>query len=84
MAAGRLSPGSKGGYGDRRSRWIELDILEQPVGFRGQTFDVVVAQGLFEYAGTFMKVSQARLTFNVPVISPVLAVDHFYVCAPLA
>jgi hypothetical protein len=28
-----------------------------------------------------MKVSQARLTVNIPLISPVLAVDYLYVCA---
>ena len=32
---------------------IEMDIIEEPVSFRGQTFDVIVAQGLFEYAGEF-------------------------------
>ncbi len=36
---------------------IEMDIIEEPLGFRGQTFDVIVAQGLFEYAGEF----QAKL-----------------------
>ena len=30
-----------------------MDIIEEPVSFRGQTFDVIVAQGLFEYAGEF-------------------------------
>ena len=29
-----------------------------------------------------MKVSQARLTLSVPVISPTLAVDYLYVCTP--
>ncbi len=29
----------------------------------------------------FMKVSQARLAPSIPLISPVLAVDYFYVCA---
>ena len=135
---------------------IEMDVISEPVSFRGQTFDVVVAQGLFEYVGkfqaklfaeiagllneggtfvltyqnfdhrkreiygpysnvqrpgdfrrelsrfftiersypgshnwnhsqpgrTFMKVSQARLTLSVPVISPILAVDYLYVCTP--
>jgi hypothetical protein len=32
---------------------IEMDILEEPVSFRGKKFDVVEAQGLFEYAGEF-------------------------------
>ena len=135
---------------------IEMDIIEEPVGFRGRKFDVVAAQGLFEYVGkfqsekfaeiagllndggtfiltyqnfahrdreiywpysnvqlpgdfrrdlsrffriersfpgshnwnhsqpgrAFMKVSQARLRLSIPVISPILAVDYFYVCSP--
>ena len=74
---------------------LEADIIEEPVGFGGKTFDVVVAQGLFEYersypgshnwnqsqpGRTVMKVSQARLAVNVPVVSPILAVDYLYVC----
>jgi SAM-dependent methyltransferase len=133
---------------------LEADIIEEPVGFGGKTFDVIVAQGLFEYVGkfqsrmfaeiagllndggtfiltyqnfghrkreiywpysnvqrpgefrrelsrffriersypgshnwnhsqpgrTFMQVSQARLALNVPVVSPILAVDYLYVC----
>jgi SAM-dependent methyltransferase len=135
---------------------IEMDIIEEPVSFRGTKFDVVVAQGLFEYTGTFqsqkfaeiagllndggtfiltyqnfshwkrdiywpysnvqlpgdfrndlsrfftiersfpgshnwnhsqpgrrsMTVSQARLNLGIPVISPILAVDYFYICSP--
>jgi SAM-dependent methyltransferase len=30
---------------------IETDFLEQPIGFAGRTFDLVVAQGVFEYVG---------------------------------
>jgi SAM-dependent methyltransferase len=30
---------------------IELDITENPIGFKGKTFDIIVAQGLFEYLG---------------------------------
>lgn len=30
-----------------------------------------------------MKVSQAYLNVNIPVISPILAVDYLYVCSPL-
>jgi cyclopropane fatty-acyl-phospholipid synthase-like methyltransferase len=134
---------------------IEMDILEEPVSFRGKKFDVVVAQGLFEYAGEFqsqkfaeiasllhddgkfiltyqnfahrkreiywpysnvrlpgdfredlsrffkiersfpgshnwnhsqpgrrfMRASQAHLNFNVPVLSPILAVDYLYICS---
>jgi cyclopropane fatty-acyl-phospholipid synthase-like methyltransferase len=135
---------------------IEMDIIEEPISFCGRKFDVVVAQGLFEYVGKFqsqkfaeiagllnddgkfiltyqnfahrereiywpysnvqrpddfrrnlgrffeiersfpgshnwnhsqpgrkfMKVSQAHLNLNIPVISPILAVDYFYICSP--
>lgn len=30
---------------------LEGDFLESPIGFRGQMFDLVIAQGFFEYAG---------------------------------
>jgi SAM-dependent methyltransferase len=30
---------------------MELDILKRPITFGGRTFDIVVAQGLFEYLG---------------------------------
>jgi len=136
---------------------LEVDILEQPIGFRDMMFDFVVAQGMFEYVGeyqsekfaeivkvlkdggkfvltyqnfghrhkeiywpysnvqqpadfrtdlsrffkiersfpvshnwhhsqpnrAFMKMSQAHLNINVPVISPLLAVDYLYICSPL-
>jgi predicted TPR repeat methyltransferase len=32
---------------------IEMDIIEEPVSFRGKKFDVVVAQGMFKYVGKF-------------------------------
>jgi SAM-dependent methyltransferase len=32
---------------------------------------------------TLMKVSQKHLNINIPVISPILAVDYLYVCSPL-
>jgi len=30
---------------------IEADFAEQPIAFRGMTFDIIVAQGVFEYMG---------------------------------
>ena len=30
---------------------IEADIVEQPISFRGKRFDLVIAQGIFEYVG---------------------------------
>lgn len=30
---------------------LEIDILEDPIGFNGKKFDIVVAQGVFEYMG---------------------------------
>jgi SAM-dependent methyltransferase len=136
---------------------LEIDILQEPIGFRDMKFDFVVAQGLFEYIGEyqsqkfaeiaavlkddgkfvltyqnfdhrqrqiywpysnvqrsadfrrelsrFFKIerrfagahnwnhsqprrrlinwSQKNLNIYVPVISPRLAVDYFYVCSPL-
>lgn len=32
---------------------IEADTLESPIEFRGMSFDIVVAQGFFEYMGRF-------------------------------
>jgi cyclopropane fatty-acyl-phospholipid synthase-like methyltransferase len=32
---------------------IESDFLASPIGFDGQQFDIVVAQGVFEYMGEF-------------------------------
>jgi SAM-dependent methyltransferase len=135
---------------------LEVDILETPIDFRGMRFDIVVAQGMFEYVGEYqsqkfaeiskmlkndgkfvltyqnfdhrqreiywpysnvqrpadfradlgrffkiersfpvshnwnhsqprralMKASQLLLNFNIPVISPILAVDYLYVCSP--
>lgn len=137
---------------------LEMDILADPIRFSDLTFDVIVAQGLFEYVGqlqsqklgeiaallkpdgtfivtytnfahrntsyyyafsnvqrpeefradlrrhfeikrhyagshnwnhgqpnkSFMRLAQARLNVDIPVISPILAVDYFYVCVPLS
>jgi SAM-dependent methyltransferase len=30
---------------------IEADIVESPIGFHGKRFDIVIAQGIFEYVG---------------------------------
>jgi SAM-dependent methyltransferase len=136
---------------------LEVDILEASIDFHGMKFDLVVAQGMFEYVGEYqsqkfaevskvlkddgkfvltyqnfdhrqreiywpysnvqrpadfraelgrffriersfpvshnwnhsqprralMKMAQAYLDVNVPVISPILAVDYLYVCSPL-
>lgn len=135
---------------------IEMDIVEQPISFGGKKFDVVVAQGMFEYVGDFqaqkfaeiadllndggkfiltyenfahrmrqiywaynnvqlpddfrkslsrffrversfpvshnwnhgmpqrnlIKMPQAYFNLNIPVISPVLAVEYLYICSP--
>jgi SAM-dependent methyltransferase len=136
---------------------LEADILAAPIDFRGMKFDLVVAQGMFEYVGEYqsqkfaeiskvlkddgkfvltyqnfdhrqreiywpysnvqqpadfrkdlarffkiersfpvshnwnhsqprralLKASQLHLNVNIPVISPILAVDYLYVCSPL-
>jgi SAM-dependent methyltransferase len=134
---------------------IEMDIVEEPISFHGMKFDLVVAQGMFEYVGKFqvqkfaeiagllkeggkfivtyqnfahrnretywaynnvqppaafrkdlslrftiersfpvshnwnhgvprrnlIKAPQAYLNLNIPVISPILAVDYLYLCS---
>jgi SAM-dependent methyltransferase len=136
---------------------LEVDILQNPIGYGDMRFDLVVAQGMFEYVGelqsekfaeiaavlkdggkfiltyqnfdhrsreiywpysnvqrpadfrkdlarffkterrfvgvhnwnhthprrTLVQAPQARLNIYVPVISPKLAVDYFYICSPL-
>jgi SAM-dependent methyltransferase len=135
---------------------LEMDIIEEPISFHGMRFDLVVAQGMFEYVGTLqvqkfaeiaallkdggkfivtyqnfdhrdretywaynnvqrpgdfrkdlnrffkidrsfpvshnwnhgvprrtlIKAPQAYLNLNIPVISPILAVDYLYICSP--
>ena len=34
---------------------IEADLLKSPIEFMGKTFDIVVAQGVFEYMGEFQE-----------------------------
>lgn len=34
---------------------VEGDFVKAPISFHGQMFDIVVAQGFFEYAGTFQE-----------------------------
>jgi predicted TPR repeat methyltransferase len=133
---------------------IQADLLEEPIRFGGERFDVVLAQGFFEYAGkfqdqkfaeikrllkehgvfivsyvnfghwlrfvyspynnvqsiksfrrslarnfsvemyyptshnwnhsepsrNFMKASQMNLKVNIPFVSPMLAVEYFFIC----
>jgi SAM-dependent methyltransferase len=135
---------------------LEGDFLESPIGFGGQTFDLVIAQGFFEYAGKFqeqkfseiaailngggkfivtyvnfghrdreiywpysnvqpladfrqgllarfdidqsfptshnwthaeprrrlVKAGNMLISMNIPVISPLLAVEYFFICSP--
>lgn len=136
---------------------LEADLLESPISFEGRRFEIVVAQGFFEYMANtqeqklteirdvltpggkfvasyvnfghrdrelywpysnvrtqgdfraslerhftiercfptshnwrhsepnrrFMRVSQMPMRVNVPVISPLLAVEYFFICSPL-
>jgi cyclopropane fatty-acyl-phospholipid synthase-like methyltransferase len=142
---------------DPAANLLEMDILAGPIAFRGKKFDLVVAQGLFEYIGKYqsekfadiadilkpggrfiatymnfdhrkqeiywpysntqrpadfrkdlsrffrierffpgshnwrhdiparrwVQLPQTHVNINVPVISPVLAVDYLYICSPL-
>jgi SAM-dependent methyltransferase len=40
---------------------IESDFLEEPIQFGGQHFDIVVAQGVFEYLGKFQSQKFAEI-----------------------
>jgi SAM-dependent methyltransferase len=41
---------------------LEADILQTPIGFGGRKFDLVVAQGLFEYLGEYQSQKFAEIT----------------------
>jgi SAM-dependent methyltransferase len=41
---------------------IEMDILDEPISFSGKKFDVIVAQGIFEYVGRFQSQKLAEIT----------------------
>ena len=32
---------------------LQMDFLEEPINFAGKKFDIILAQGVFEYVGTF-------------------------------
>ena len=40
---------------------LEADLLETPIGFAGKRFDIVVAQGVFEYIGTYQEQKFAEI-----------------------
>jgi SAM-dependent methyltransferase len=40
---------------------IESDFLEEPMQFKGQRFDIVVAQGVFEYVGKMQSLKFAEI-----------------------
>jgi cyclopropane fatty-acyl-phospholipid synthase-like methyltransferase len=54
---GRLLPGSVRYHGidiaiqEPAPNLIEMDLLQSPIGFRDMKFDIIVAQGVFEYFG---------------------------------
>jgi cyclopropane fatty-acyl-phospholipid synthase-like methyltransferase len=140
---------------DPAANLIEADLLKTPIEFGGRMFDIVVAQGVFEYMGTaqsqklaeirnlltengklivsywnfghrdkqvsppfnniqsvsqfraaltrhftinrsfpvghnwrqhepgrkFMRAAQMHINMNIPFISPVLAVEYFFICS---
>lgn len=41
---------------------IEMDILEKPIGFDGREFDIIMAQGVFEYVGRFQPQKLAEIS----------------------
>jgi SAM-dependent methyltransferase len=55
----RLMPGSVRYHGidiavqEPAANLIEMDFVDEPISFRGQSFDLIVVQGVFEYVGGF-------------------------------
>ena len=41
---------------------LEYDFLEAPIGFNGKRFDIVLAQGVFEYVGTHQDQKLAEIS----------------------
>jgi SAM-dependent methyltransferase len=46
---------------DPAPNFIEADLLEKPINFRDMRFDIVLAQGFFEYAGNFQSQKFAEI-----------------------
>jgi SAM-dependent methyltransferase len=40
---------------------IEADLVEQPIAFKGMAFDIIVAQGVFEYMGDVQSLKLAEI-----------------------
>jgi SAM-dependent methyltransferase len=63
----RLLPANVSYYGidiaihDPAPNLIEIDTLEAPVEFKGMSFDLIVAQGFFEYMGSFQDQKLAEI-----------------------
>jgi SAM-dependent methyltransferase len=53
---------------------LEVDLLENPIGFDSRRFDIVVAQGFFEYAGKFQSQKLAE-------IADLLAEGGTFICS---
>jgi SAM-dependent methyltransferase len=66
-AMSRLMPPSVRYYGidisipEPAQNLLEIDILQEPIGFRDMKFDFVVAQGLFEYLGEYQSQKFAEI-----------------------
>jgi SAM-dependent methyltransferase len=63
----RLLPANIQYYGidmaihDPAPNLIEADLLKTPIGFAGKRFDIIVAQGVFEYLGDFQSQKFAEI-----------------------
>jgi SAM-dependent methyltransferase len=66
-ALGALMPSNVDYYGidisipEPAANLLEADILQAPIDFKGMTFDLVVAQGLFEYVGEYQSQKFAEI-----------------------
>ncbi|AEA28948.1 hypothetical protein Psed_6878 (plasmid) [Pseudonocardia dioxanivorans CB1190] len=54
-----------------RDNLIETDFLDEPIGFRGRKFDLIIAQGVWEYVGPHQDRKLAE-------IGPILEADGIF------
>jgi SAM-dependent methyltransferase len=47
---------------EQSSDLLQLDFLENPISFKGKKFDIVLAQGVFEYVGAFQAQKLSEIT----------------------
>ncbi|HZO99476.1 MAG TPA: class I SAM-dependent methyltransferase, partial [Terriglobia bacterium] len=47
---------------EQASDLLQVDFLENPISFKGKKFDIILAQGVFEYVGAFQAQKFSEIT----------------------